>query len=98
MAVPVGGVADGGESAGEGDGTEAGAVGGAAASWEDRMVRLSKKERTDATAASARWRAALTSATYPEICRPVPTKPRKVLTSIKTITAIARNRIGCCSG
>jgi hypothetical protein len=98
VAVPVGGAEDGSESAGEGDGTGAGGVGGVVASWDGRMIRFSTKELTDAIAASACWRAALTSATYPEICRPVPTKPRTVLTSIKTITAITRNRMGCCSG
>jgi hypothetical protein len=96
VAEPTCGVADGGESAGEGDG--AGGVGGVAASWDGRMIRFSTKELTDDIAASARWRAALTSATYPDICRPAPTKPRKVLNSMKTITAIARNRMGCRSG
>ena len=71
-AGPVDGVAGGGESAGEGDGTAAVEVGGAAASWDGRMIRLSTKELTEDIAASARSRAVLTSATYPEIRRPTP--------------------------
>jgi hypothetical protein len=38
-------------------------VGGAAASWDRRMIRFSKKELTDDIAASERSRAAMTSAT-----------------------------------
>jgi len=73
-AGPVDGAAGGGELAGEGDGMGAVEVGGAAASWDGRMIRFSTKELTDDIAASARSRAALTSATYPEIRRPTPAK------------------------
>src|ERR1043166_8276579 len=68
-AGPADGVAGVGELAGEGDGTGVEVVDGASASWDRRMIRFSKKELTDDIAASARWRAALTSATYPETCR-----------------------------
>ena len=91
---PADGVTDGDASAGEDDEMGAGGVGGAATSVDGRMMRFSMNELTDDTAASARWRAALTSATYPETCRPTPTTPRKVFTSMKTMSAIIRVRMG----
>jgi hypothetical protein len=94
---PADGVAAGDASVGEGDGIGAGGIGGDAASWDGRLS-LSKNELTDEYAASARWRAELTSATYPETCRPTPTKPRKVLKSIKAMSAMTKVRMGCRSG
>jgi hypothetical protein len=75
----------------------AGGVGVGAASWDGRMIRFWTKELSDDIAASVRWRAALTSATYPEICRLTPTKPR-LLNSTTASSATTRNRIGCRSG
>jgi hypothetical protein len=96
-AGPAGGVVGGGELAGEGDGIGAEGVGGAAACSDRRMIRFSKKELTDDIAASERSRAAMTSATYPEICRLTPTRPR-VLNSTTASSATPRNRMGCRNG
>ena len=60
---PVDGVVAGDDgSVAGGDGIGVGGVGGAAASRVRREVNLSTNELTHDVAASARWRAALTSA------------------------------------
>ena len=97
-AGPVGGVADGGGLAGEGDGVGVVETGGAAASLDGGVSRFSKNELTDDVTASQRSRAALTPPAYPETRRPSPVRSRKPLNSSTASRAMVRKRIGCRRG